>query len=138
MISILPSDIKLLGDKLSKNTVDPLFNKADQGGVGSELVQNKPVRVWVREFGNYVDIGKFEIFLDHQRYEENYVYFDISHMLFYPESWNHHEDNTELSNLNQLLLEEVLRNWEQKLGAEIDPDGLNGIYRYGYLPEDQW
>ena len=59
-------------------------------------------------------------------------------MLFYPESWNHHEDNTELSNLNQPLLEEALRNWEQKFDAEIDPDGLNGIYKYGYLPEDQW
>lgn len=99
---------------------------------------NKPIRTWVREFGDSIEMGEFEISLDHPRYKENYVYFDISHMLFYPESWNHHEDNTELSNLNQPLLEEALRNWEQKFDAEIDPDGLNGIYKYGYLPEDQW
>ena len=85
-----------------------------------------------------LEMGEFEIFLDHPRYKENYVYFDISHMLFYPDSWNYKEDNTELANLNQPLLEEALRNWEQKFDAEIDPDGLNGIYKYGYLPEDQW
>ena len=99
---------------------------------------NQPIRAWVREFGNHIEMGEFEISLDHPRYKENYVYFNIGHMLFYPESWNHHEDNIELSSLNQPLLEEALRNWEQKFDAEIDPDGLNGIYKYGYLPEDQW
>lgn len=106
--------------------------------VYTEESPNKPVRAWVRRFGSSIEMGQFEIYLEHPRYKENYVYFDISHMLFYPDSWNYKEDNTELANLNQPLLEEALRNWEQKLGAEIDPDGLNGIYKYGYLPEDKW
>ena len=84
------------------------------------------------------DENRFEIYLEHSRYKENYVYFDISHMLFYPDSWNYQEDNTELANLNQPLLEEALRKWEKKFDAEIEADGLPGIYKYGYLPQDQW
>lgn len=38
----------------------------------------KPVRSWVRRFGNSEEMGQFEISLDHPRYKENYVYFDIS------------------------------------------------------------
>jgi hypothetical protein len=99
---------------------------------------DKHVHAWVREFGNSMEMGEFEIFLDHPRYKENYVYFDINHMLFYPESWNHHEDNIELFNLNRPLLEGALRNWEQKFDAEIEVDGLPGIYKYGFLPEEEW
>ena len=106
--------------------------------VYTEESPNKPVRAWVRRFGSSVEMGQFEICLDHSRNKEHYIYFDISHMLFYPDSWNYQEDNTELASLNQPLLEEALKKWEQKFDAEIDPDGLNGIYKYGYLPEDQW
>ncbi|MEL6461352.1 MAG: hypothetical protein AAFQ91_24495 [Cyanobacteria bacterium J06621_15] len=106
--------------------------------VYTEKSPDKPVQSWVKGFGNYVEIGQFEIYLDQLRYQEHYVEFYIKHMLFYPDSWNYQEDNTELANLNQPLLEEALRKWEKKFDAEIDPDGLNGIYKYGYLPEDQW
>lgn len=99
---------------------------------------NKAVRVWVRKFGNSIAMGEFEISLDHSKYKENYVYFDLTHTLFYPFSYIGYKDNQELFNLNQPLLAEALRKWEKKFDAEIEPDGLPGIYKYGYLPEDQW
>ena len=56
-----PSDIKLVGDKLSKNTVEPLFNKADGGNAGSELVQNvtKIVKIFVKDTDEIANHNKF-------------------------------------------------------------------------------
>ena len=60
----------------------------------------------------------------------------MDHTLFYPFSGGGSVDNTELFELNKPLLEKALRKWEQNIGIEIepDPDGLPGIYKYGFLP----
>ena len=47
------------------------------------------------------------------------------------------KNNTELFNLNRSLLKEALRSWEQKFDAEIEADGLPGIYKYGFLLDDK-
>lgn len=61
----------------------------------------------------------------------------MEHTLFCPYSYSG-EDNRELYALNQPLLKEALRNWEKEFDVEIEVDGLPGIYKYRYLPEDQW
>ena len=53
-----PSDIKLIGDKLNKNNVESLFEKADGGNTGSELVQNvtKIVKIFAKDADAIADI----------------------------------------------------------------------------------
>ena len=99
---------------------------------------NKPIRTWVGEFGDSIGIGEIQIEIDSLMDYEPFLYFETTHTLFYPDSWDNHEDNSELAQLNQPLLEEALKNWEQKFDAEIEAEGLPGIYKYGFLPEDQW
>lgn len=67
-----------------------------------------------------------------------YLYLSIDNTLFCQSSYPDDEDNSKLYFLNQPLLEKALRNWEEKFNAEIEPEGLPGIYKYGFLPEDQW
>lgn len=100
---------------------------------------SKPVRTWVREFGESIELSRMMIDLSLEDKEPG-ILFSMNHTLFYPFSYNadNDDDNTELFELNQPLLEEALRNWEQKFDAEIEADGLPGIYKYGFLPEDQW
>jgi len=43
--------------------------------------------------------------------------------------------NNELYSLNQPLLEQALRNWEKSFDVEIEPEGLPGIYKYGFLAD---
>lgn len=92
---------------------------------------NKPTRFWVRE------IGDISINIDRED-ECAGLWLNIENTLFYPFSYQNSEDNTELFDLNQPLLEKALRNWEQKFNSSIDVEGLPGIYKYGYLPQDQW
>lgn len=99
----------------------------------------KPIRTWIREFGKSNDLGHMIINLSVED-EEAGILFSMNHTLFYPFSYNadDNDDNTELFNLNRPLLEEALRNWENEFNSEIEAEGLPGIYKYGYLPEDQW
>ena len=66
--------------------------------------------------------------------EEAGILFCMNHTLFYPFSYPTGEDNKELFEINRPLLEEALKNWEQKFDAEIKAEGLPGIYQYGFLP----
>lgn len=96
---------------------------------------DKPVRAWVRECGDYsYRIADLQISLEHLMNYEPFLYFEMQHTLFYPDSWKGHIDNTELFGLNKPFLEEALRNWEQKFSAEIETDGLPQIYKHGFLP----
>lgn len=58
--------------------------------------------------------------------------FDVAHTLFRPYS-KREDDNSELYRLNAPLLEAALRRWQERFGgAEIEAEGLPGIYEYGY------
>lgn len=99
---------------------------------------DKPIRSWVRYVEQSIAIGEFNIDISTED-DEPYIGFYIEHTLFYPSSrQNNNEDNTELFELNQPLLEKALKNWEKKFNSEIEADGLTGVYKYGYLPQDQW
>lgn len=97
---------------------------------------DKAVRFWLRYFGESIEMGNFTINISVED-NEPYMCFSIEHTLFYPFSYQE-DDNTELFNLNQPLLEKALRNWEQKFDSEIEPEGLPGIYKYGFLPYGEW
>jgi len=66
--------------------------------------------------------------------ETPYLCFDVDHTLFCALSKDN-EDNQALYLLNQPLLENALRRWEERVGPICDFSGLSGIYRYGFLPE---
>lgn len=99
--------------------------------VKTDTSPDKPIRAWVR------DLGDISINIDRED-EDAGLWLNIEHTLFYPFSYQNSEDNSELFELNQPLLEEALRSWEQKFNSSIDIEGLPGIYKYGFLPEDQW
>ncbi len=82
-------------------------------------------------------MGKFSIDIQIRENEPS-MRFILNHTLFYPFSYQNNEDNTELFELNQPLLEKAFRSWEKKFDSEIEADGLPGVYKYGFLPEDQW
>ena len=89
---------------------------------------DKPVRSWVNDLGHLTICGG-------KKYGEPYLYLETEHTLFCPYSYSG-EDNRELYALNQPLLEKALISWEEKFNAEIEPEGLPGIYKYGFLSED--
>lgn len=89
---------------------------------------DKPVQGWVRDLSEFNFYGGPE----DSEYSLN---FNVNSTLFYPSSM-FYGDNTELYSLNQPLLENALRQWEKKLGSINELDGL-GIYKYGFLPEEQ-
>jgi hypothetical protein len=64
-----------------------------------------------------------------------YASLSVSHTLFRPES-SFGGDNRELAALNAPLLASSLRRWEERLGPITDVDGLTGVSRYGFEPED--
>ena len=99
----------------------------------------KPVRAWIREFRESIELNRMMIDLSLEDREPG-ILFTMDHTLFYPFSYNadNNDDNTELFKLNRPLLEEALKNWEQKFNTEIEANGLPGVYKYGYLPQDQW
>jgi hypothetical protein len=94
---------------------------------------NKPVRVWVRNLAHLLICGGKE----HEKYADPVTYIYMDNTLFCPVSI-YEEDNSELYSLNQPLLEKILHNWEKVFGAINEFDGLEGIYKYGFLPEDKW
>ena len=97
---------------------------------------DQPVRAWVRECGDHsYEMAEIEISIEPLMDYEPYLALVMLHTLFYPDSWKGHIDNTELFELNRPFLEEALRNWEQKFGVEIEPNGLPQIYKYGFLPD---
>lgn len=97
-------------------------------GVRTKESLDKAVRSWVNDLGHLTICGG-------KKYGEPYLYLEMEHTLFCPSS-DSGEDNRELYALNQPLLEKALKSWENKLKAEIKPEGLPGIYKYGFLPED--
>ena len=86
------------------------------------------IRTWVRYFGKFSFCGG-------RIHSKPFVYLDIDHTLFCP-SDVYGGDNTELYYLNQPLLETALRSWEQKIGKINEVDGIEGIYEYGFLPDE--
>lgn len=100
-----------------------------------EKSPNIPVRSWIRCIEPSTQMGRFSIY--NWIEEEAGMIFAIEHTLFYPFSYQG-EDNDELFKLNQPLLEEALKNWENQFNAEIEADGLPGIYKYGFLPYSEW
>ena len=92
-------------------------------------------KIWIRKFDQSTNLGDLTIYLNLED-QDSYACFNMEHTLFYPFSYQNYDDNTELYNLNRPLLEEALRNWEQKFNSEIEAEGLPGIYKYGYLPQD--
>ena len=95
--------------------------------IRTEESPETPVRGWVRHLGKFAFCSKTFT-------GKPYIYFEIDHTLFCSSS--SYEDNTELYDLNQPLLEKALRNWEQKVGTINEYDGLEGIYKYGFLPDE--
>ena len=98
--------------------------------VRTQASPNQPIQAWVRNLGVLVIRGGLE-------YGEPYLYFDMDHTLFCPSSF-YGEDNSELYGLNQPLLENALRRWEDSLGSICEVEGLPGIYEYGFKPEEEW
>lgn len=105
--------------------------------VYTEEHADKPTRSWVRCLDKSLEMGEISIDIPIEN-DDPSMRFCLAHTLFYPFSYQNNEDNTELFDLNQPLLEKAFKNWEQKFDSEIEADGLPGVYRYGYLPQDQW
>lgn len=92
---------------------------------------DKPIRAWVRNLAHLLICGGKE----HEKYATPVTYMYMDHTLFCPSSM-YELDNSELYNLNQPLLEKALRNWEQEFGTINEFDGLEGVYKYGFLPDE--
>lgn len=87
-----------------------------------------PVRVWIRSPVRL-------LFWGGPANQPPFACLEINHTLFCPISFAADLDNSELYALNQPLLEEALRQWEQHLGAQISEiEGVPGLYQYGFLP----
>lgn len=99
--------------------------------VRTEESPHQPIPAWVRYLGEFVIRGGPE-------YGEPYLYFSVHHTLFYPFSYPLGANNSELYSLNQPLLENALRRWEERFGSISEVEGLKGIYEYGFLPEEKW
>lgn len=97
--------------------------------VRTEESPNQPTRAWVRHLGELVIWGGRE-------YGRPYLFLSMGNTLFYPFSYFPIEDNSELCCLNQPLLENALRKWEQHFGEISELEGLPGIYKYGFLPDE--
>ena len=97
--------------------------------VRSNESPDKPVYTWIRNFGGFSFCGG-------SIHGKPFIYLDMEHTLFCPSSFFKEKNNSELYSLNQPLLEDALKRWEDKFKAEIEPEGLPGIYKYGFLPED--
>jgi hypothetical protein len=99
---------------------------------------DKPIREWISNNNS----AKFTFSLecsDKLEDRQPFIDFSVGHTLFSPYSNLYEEDNQELFSLNQPLLENALRTWEKNLGlGEISElEGLPGIYKYGFMPEEE-
>lgn len=99
--------------------------------VRTEESPHQPIRAWVRYLGELLIRGGPE-------YGEPYICFSVHHTLFYPFSYPLGANNSELYSLNQPLLENALRRWEERFGSISEVEGLQGIYEYGFKPEEEW
>ena len=99
--------------------------------VRTEESPKEPIRAWVRNLGELLIRGGPE-------YGEPDLSFFVHHTLFYPFSYHNSADNSELYSLNQPLLENALRRWEERFGSISEVEGLKGIYEYGFKPEEEW
>ena len=89
---------------------------------------NKATKNWIRYLGKFSFCGS-------NIHSHPFIYLNVNNTLFCPSSI-YEVDNSELYYLNQSLLEEALRNWEQAFGTINEFDGLEGVYKYGFLPEN--
>jgi len=103
----------------------------------TEESPGQPIRAWVRCFDESLEMGEFSIDIPIKD-DDPSMRFCLAHTLFYPFSYQNNKDNTELFELNQPLLEKAFKSWEKKFNSEIEADGLTGVYKYGYLPREQW
>jgi hypothetical protein len=92
---------------------------------------NLPVQALVRGLGELLICGGLE-------YGEPDFCFSVDHTLFYPFSYHNSANNSELYSLNQPLLENALRRWEERFGSISEVEGLQGIYEYGFKQEEEW
>jgi hypothetical protein len=99
--------------------------------VRTQKSPSKPIREWVRHLGELYIRGGLE-------FGDPYLSFSMNHTLFYPFSYIDGKDNEELFLLNQPLLENALRRWEEQFGEISEVEGLPGIYKYGFLPDKEW
>jgi hypothetical protein len=100
---------------------------------------DRPIRGWIGSFND----AKFEMSLDISNKLEDrqpFIYFAIDNTLFSPYSRFMREDNQELYSLNQPFLKRALQVWKKNLnlGEISEVEGLPGIYKYGFLPEEEW
>ncbi|SNT19687.1 hypothetical protein SAMN06265795_116121 [Noviherbaspirillum humi] len=86
-----------------------------------------PVKAWARLPTQFIIWGGPEK-------RKPYLCLEMDHTLFRPYSRDG-EENKELYFLNQPLLEQALRRWEERFGSISDVDGLIGVYQYGFLAE---
>lgn len=93
--------------------------------------QDKTVRGWIRQYDEFLIRGGHE-------FGSPYICFSLTHTLFAPFTLELEEDNKKLHLLNQPLLEKALKSWENKFGSIREYDGSPKVYKYGFLPEDQW
>ena len=83
----------------------------------------KPVRAWLRMPTDLQIAGP-------HRDREAFLNLSIGHSVFAASTWQR-GSNEELHTLNQPLLGEALRRWEQHLGPIIEVEGV-GVFRYGF------
>ncbi|MEH2068046.1 MAG: hypothetical protein V7K47_07750 [Nostoc sp.] len=96
-----------------------------------EECPHQPIRAWVRFLGELLICGGLE-------YGEPDFCFSVDHTLFYPFSYHNGANNSELYSLNQPLLENTLRRWEERFSSISEVEGLKGIFEYGFKPKEEW
>lgn len=97
----------------------------------SDFLDSNPTLGWIR----YGD----EIIIRAEAQDgDPYLYLSLKHTLFAPFTLELEGNNKELHLLNQPLLEKALKSWENKFGSISEYDGSPKVYKYGFLPEDQW
>ncbi|WP_138504658.1 hypothetical protein [Nostoc sp. PA-18-2419] len=99
--------------------------------VRTEESPHQPIRAWVRFLGELLICGGLE-------YGEPDFCFSVDHTLFYPFSYHNGANNSELYLVNQPLLENALRRWEERFGSISEVEGLKGIFEYGFKPKEEW
>lgn len=88
----------------------------------------KATKNWVRYLGKFSLCGG-------KIHSHPFIYLDLNNTLFCPSSI-HEQNNSKLYSLNQPMLKKALSSWEKIIGKIDDIEGIEGIYEYGFLPED--
>jgi hypothetical protein len=95
--------------------------------VRTEESPEQPVRTWIRSGSQFTFYGGAEN-------PQPSVCLLVEHSLFAPSN-SYGWSNQELHALNQPLLEQALRRWEQQLSPITEVEGGDGIYQYGFRLE---